>query len=87
MTDNVLFLGYVVSSRGISVDESKVEVVRSLPIPKNIHEVRSFHRLASFYSRFIPNFSTIMAPITDCMRAGKFSLSDAATKAFAEIKQ
>ena len=87
MTDNVLFLGYVVSSKGISVDESKVEVVRNWPTPRNIHDVRSFHSLASFYRRFIPNFSGIMAPVTDCMQAGQFSWSDEATQAFEKIKQ
>ncbi|KAG5533437.1 hypothetical protein RHGRI_027564 [Rhododendron griersonianum] len=87
MTESVLFLGYVVSKDGISVDESKVEAVHQWPLPKNIHEVRSFHGLASFYRRFIPNFSSIMAPLTDCMKAGKFSWTEAAKKAFQEIKQ
>ena len=87
MTDRVLFLGYVVSKDGICVDESKVDAVRQWPLPKNLHEVRSFHGLVSLYRRFIPNFSTIMEPVTDCMKAGQFSWSEAATEAFNKIKE
>lgn len=87
MTDKVNFLGYVISKDGLSVDESKVEAIVHWPIPKNIQEVRSFHRLVSFYRRFIPNFSTLMTPITDCMRKGNFIWSEAASNAFEEIKR
>ena len=45
MTDSVLFLGYVVSKDGLSIDESKGTVVKQWPIPTTVHEVRSFHGL------------------------------------------
>lgn len=73
MTNKVLFLGYIVGKDGISMDESKVEAMKQWPQPSNIHDVRIFHGLASFYGRFIPHFNTSMAPIADCIKAGKFS--------------
>ena len=56
---SVIFLGHVLSADGISAKPEKVEKVRDWPVPSNAKELHSFLGLASYYHRFIPNFTRI----------------------------
>jgi hypothetical protein len=47
-TDRVSFLGYVVTSQGIEMDEAKIVAITSWPLPTTVMQVRSFLGLAGF---------------------------------------
>ena len=86
-TDRVVFLGFVLSSQGIQVDEEKIRAIQEWPSPTNVSQVRSFHGLASFYRRFVKDFSTITAPLTEVIKKSVgFTWGDKQEKAFQLIK-
>lgn len=59
----LVFVGHLVSAEGIRPDPSKIESVKSYPVPKCTRDVRSFVGLCSYYRKFIENFSTIAAAL------------------------
>jgi len=86
--EKVVFLGYVASTKGIEVDEEKVKAIKEWPTPKGITEVRSFHGLASFYRRFVKDFTTIVAPLTEINKKNvEFHWGSDQANAFATLKE
>ena len=65
---SVLFLGHLLSKDGILPNPEKVNKVKDWPILKNAKEVHSFLGLASYYRRFIPQFSKWASPLHDLIR-------------------
>jgi hypothetical protein len=70
--ETVKYLGLIISTKGISMDEDKVETVRNWSQEKktenarlsNPFEVQQFLGLCNYYQRFIPKYSDIAEPLT-----------------------
>ncbi|KAL5837241.1 hypothetical protein ACOSQ3_014410 [Xanthoceras sorbifolium] len=86
-TNKLVFLGFVVSAQGIQVDEEKVSAIQEWPSPTTVGNVRSFHGLASFYRRFVKDFSSLAAPLTEVIKKNVgFKWGEEQEKAFQLIK-
>jgi hypothetical protein len=67
----VQFLDHMIDVSGIHVDPSKIEAVSKWEAPKSATEIRQFLGLASYYQRFIANFSKIDQPLTKLTQKDK----------------
>lgn len=84
----IKYLGYILDKNGLRTDESKVQCIRDYPTPASAKDVKRFIGMTGWYRRFIQNFSTVVAPITNLMtkKAGKFKWTDEAEVSFTKIK-
>ena len=63
--EEIQYLGHIVNSQGIRPDPKKVSAVQSWPVPKNVHDVRSFLGLVNYFRKFIDQYSSIAVPLTN----------------------
>lgn len=84
----MLYLGYKVDRNGLHVDPGKVKAMLDLPTPTSVSEVRRIVGTFSWYRRFIPDFSTILTPITSLLKKNsKFVWNENCANAFRRIKE
>ena len=62
------YLGHVVGCGQVRPEQAKVSAISSFLQPQTIKDVRSFLGLAGYYRRFIPDFASAAAPLSDLTR-------------------
>lgn len=53
LEDKLEYLGHEVSAAGIRLGERRVQAVQNFPVPTNVHGVRQFVGLASYFREFV----------------------------------
>ena len=84
---SVEFLGHVLSSEGLSMEQTKVACLRAWERPRSLAALRSFLGAANYYKKFVRSFSHIAAPLHALMKKDvPFVWTMACEQAFLQLK-
>jgi hypothetical protein len=87
LTEGIV-LGYHISCSGMRVDTTKIYIITQIKIPSSQKEFCSFLGHASYYRRFIPNFTSLATPLFKLLsKEAKFKWDDECQKSFEILKQ
>ena len=68
MVPSVDYLGYVIDAQGLYPHRDKVLAIQQVPTPSNVTQLKSYLGLLSYYGKFLPNLSTLLAPLYKLLR-------------------
>jgi len=69
------------------MDPQKVVAMKQWPIPKNVKSLRGFLGLTGYYRRFIHNYGKLARPLTQLLKKGNFTWTEAGTWALEQLKE
>ena len=85
-----VYLGYRIGRGGVQPDQTKIQAVMDMPRPQTKKDVRTFLGMTGYYRRFIQNYATIAAPLSDLTKRNlpeNVNWTDVTEHAFQRLKQ
>lgn len=83
----VVYFGHVFSAEGIRIDPAKIEAISNAGRPQDKQQLHSFLGLASYCAAFVPNLSTLTAPLRALIRRNtRWNWTEEAEVAFKAIR-
>lgn len=70
LEDEVMYLGHMIDRNGLRPVTEKVAAVQDAPPPTNVSELKGYLGLLNYYHRFLPNLSSLLAPLHTLLRKG-----------------
>jgi hypothetical protein len=71
MRPSVEYLGHVLSEQGIQPSKKNIEAITAAPTPTNVSQLKSFLGMVTYYLKFVPNLSDILAPLYSLLQKGR----------------
>jgi cleavage and polyadenylation specificity factor subunit 1 len=62
-TQEIAFLGHLVSQAGVRIDHERTRAIREFPTPIDTKGVTRFIGMVNFYRKFIPRLVDVAAPL------------------------
>ena len=84
----VEYLGHCISAKGLHSTEEKVEAIKACPTPTDVTQLKSYLGLLTYYGKFLPNLSTLLAPLYELLQKHhKWSWGEEQEMAFRESQK
>ena len=65
---SIEYLGHIIAAEGTKPNNQKVKAIMNAPTPTDVSQLRSFLGLMNYYGKFLPNLSTVLAPLHYLLR-------------------
>src|SRR5258707_9821454 len=86
--DTVEYLGFILSTKGLQMDPTKVSTILDWPKPQKVWDVQAFLSFANFYRRFIHDYLEITLPLNHlCKKSTTWHFGTEEAKAFQDLKK
>ncbi|UYV75842.1 K02A2.6-like [Cordylochernes scorpioides] len=84
---DICFLGHIINEDGVRPDSKKLEALERCKKPFDKTSLKSFLGMLSFYSKYIPNMSTLAGPLYQLLKKdNRWKWSRQCEKAFLNLK-
>ena len=86
--NTVEYLGFVISEKGVEMEDSKVAAIKSWPEPKCVKDLQAFLGFTNYYRRWIAQYSRITSTLTELTKKDRqFTWNASEQRAFDELKK
>ena len=88
LAPSVIYLGHRIDAEGLHPIREKVQAIQEAPQPNNVAELKSYLGLLTYYSKFLRNLSTMLAPLYQLLKHGeRWCWTSMQTQAFVKSKE
>lgn len=69
--DRVTFCGHIIDKDGLHKSQDKIDAILNAPKIENVNQLKSFLGLVTYYSKFIPDMSTVLQPLNQLLEGDR----------------
>ena len=86
-SNQITYLGQLLTSEGVKADPQKVSAIFDMPAPENKSDLQRFLGMVTYLGKFVPNLSEVSAPLRELLEKNvAWSFDTPQQQAFQELK-
>jgi hypothetical protein len=69
-TEEISFLGHLISPGGVRIDPERTRVIREFPVPRDVKAISRFVGMVNYHHKFVPQLTDVAAPMNALHKKG-----------------